>query len=831
MSTQVGVIQYLVEIDTSSMKGQLKSLDKAVNDSTDNSVNGTNKGSAGFLKMGAAIGAVAGVAQALATKGIDLITKSIGDAVSRVDTLNNANRVFQNMGFSAIDTAKTMDELKKSILGLPTPLNEAVKAVQLIASSTGDIGRSQKIFTSLNNAILGFGGTADMVTNSTIQLSQAFSNGKIDAQTWLSLMNSGLGPALSAIAKKMGITTGALKEGLSDGTYSVKQFQDALIEMNEKGGGGMASFAQIAKDSTKGIATGMANAQTAITRGVAAIIEAIGTEKISGAISKIGEAFEYVLKQVGTFIKFLQGNTGVINKMFGTDIANANSSLAELGRALMELWDVLKPVLIPALKEWGKLLGVELVIYIKFTILALKTLADVLTFVADQITLFVNDTKKAIDDGKRALDTLKRAFSDTFESIKNAVDQNIKAVKDRIDGVVSTFDKIKSAVETFAQDIPGNIKKGLKAAAQALIDYDLDTLKRWKDNLDNTVKVVKEWATKTGDNIKTGFDNFITTVTTFFTELPQKFVDGFNNTKTAITQWIDQTWTDIKLGFSNFGQTISDFFTNLPQKFTDGFNSTKDSITTWFTTLGENTKDSADAAGKNLGDNVSTGFKSIFGDNNKMKQIGEAILLGIGLILVSLVIAMVDIGTRLAAGIITGINQKQNDLENWFRSLPGKFGNWISGAIRTMYNAGSDLIQGLINGINDKIGALLGMVKKVSDSITGTIKKILGIHSPSTVFAGFGENITQGLVKGINSGMGDVQSAVSGMGVGISPVVSIPNTSALENMAIDNNQTVNVVHKVDGLVVARSTSDMRDIFSQGIELVNQQRRARGQGQI
>jgi tape measure domain-containing protein len=330
MAFNLGDVFLTFKVKTDSLKDGVKEV-KSTIDTTEKNVSKFSTRSA------AVMGAVAGTVQSVFSRATDMIANSMSAAIKRVDTLKNANRTFENMGFGIVDVKQSVDLLKQSIMGLPTPLDAAIRGVQMLASSTGDIKKSQQLYSALNNAILGFGGTAEQVDEGVIQLSQDFANGRISGQTWLSMMNSGLGPALTAIAKEIGITTGQLQEGLSDGSISVEKFQDHLIKMNKEGGGGLKSFERIAKDSTAGIGTGFQNMQTAMTRGMAKIIEAVGPENISRAIAFAGKLFELTLGFVATAITKTIAFVAAVPETLSRWFDSARDSVAGFGRVLEDI--------------------------------------------------------------------------------------------------------------------------------------------------------------------------------------------------------------------------------------------------------------------------------------------------------------------------------------------------------------------------------------------------------------------------------------------------------------------------------------------------------------
>lgn len=96
---------------------------------------------------------------------------------------------------------------------------------------------------------------------------------------------------------------------------------------------------------------------------------------------------------------------------------------------------------------------------------------------------------------------------------------------------------------------------------------------------------------------------------------------------------------------------------------------------------------------------------------------------------------------------------------------------------------GAHLIDGLINGIKNKWESLKTTVTDMGDSVGGWFKEKLGIHSPSRVFMGFGDNIAQGAAIGLQRTTPQAALAGQRMASELLPKmpVSIQGPKILEN--------------------------------------------------
>lgn len=265
-------------------------------------------------------------------KGVQAITNSLDGAISRVDTLNQFPKVMQLFGVSTDEANKSIKRIDKSVQGLPTSLNDAVAGVQDIFTVTKNLPQAEKMFKAVNDSAMVFAsGSEDASKRFIYAYKQALSAGKVQAQDF-NQMNEAIPGLMSKVAEAMGVTQSELKQGLSDGTISMDQFNDALLELDTKGTGSMKSLESSAKTSTGGIRTSLTNLKTAITRGVANSIQTMnealknnGLPDFQGMVeitkNVVNEAFKAIAKAIGIVVPIIAKVYNLFNKNKGIIIA------------------------------------------------------------------------------------------------------------------------------------------------------------------------------------------------------------------------------------------------------------------------------------------------------------------------------------------------------------------------------------------------------------------------------------------------------------------------------------------------------------------------------
>lgn len=136
------------------------------------------------------------------------------------------------------------------------------------------------------------------------------------------------------------------------------------------------------------------------------------------------------------------------------------------------------------------------------------------------------------------------------------------------------------------------------------------------------------------------------------------------------------------------------------------------------------------------------GFKSAFGINSPstvMAEQGGYIIAG------------------LKKGITDAISSVTETAKKILSAIKEAFDNF------SLFDIGKNLIQGLVNGVNNMIETAKNAVANVGNAVIDKVKNVLGIHSPSTVFAEIGGYIDQGLANGITAAVSYVTTAMQGV--------------------------------------------------------------------
>lgn len=387
--------------------------------------------------------------------------------------------------------------------------------------------------------------------------------------------------------------------------------------------------------------------------------------------------------------------------------------------------------------------------------------ADLWQGIKDSATGMWEGTKQAFSNGVDNIvsvwDGITQWFSDLWNGIKSTVTSIVQGIAD---GIMSRFGTLVYGVRnafihmsfflrtlwTNLAKIAGQIFEIMKNVILAPVLLVTSLISGgWEEAKNNMIGIwnnIQTAALEIWASIKAIFDSFLVNTQMAFlniwngikealayiwTTIQTIAIETFN----SIVAFFVETWTNIKQGavdaWEGLKTWLSETWNSIKQIAIDTWNSVKQ----FFVDLWESVKTNTINMWNGIKDGVTTAW-----ENTKNAVI------------------------NIATGLVDGANQAWENMKTGVSNAVDRVKETFD-TIRQidLLQIGKDIIDGLVKGIRSKIDDVVSAVQDVANTITGKVKDILNIHSPSRVMAELGVFTSQGLAEGMLDGSKYVEKA------------------------------------------------------------------------
>ena len=465
------------------------------------------------------------------SKGFELVSQNMDRASQRIDTMNNYPKVMELFGVSADEASESVKRIDASVQGLPTSLDQAVAGVQDLFTVTGDLGKSEDMFKAINDSAMVFAnGSTEAVDRFIYGYKQALSAGKVSAQDF-NQMNEAIPGLMSKVAESMGISYKELKDGLSDGSISIDQFNDALHKLDTDGTGSMEALSKSAHTATGGIQTSIANAKTALVRGVANIMKSVDKALepfggLTGVISKLGQIGEKVFSGLGQIIPII---IPPLLQIIQSIIPPLQGLLTQIMPVLSNIFQTLMPVAIQILNTLIPPLIQIIQSLLPPLIQIINSLLPLIKPIADLINPIVKILMAVISPLIEIMSTILPPFIGLLSTILQVILPPLTTAIKQFAGIfeIAIREMFNRARPIF--ELIGSQFNVMKNIISNLIDFIKNVFTgNWKGAWQNVVNIFKNIMSGIGNVLKTPINVIIAGINTF--------IKGLNHIK--IPKWV-----------------------------------------------------------------------------------------------------------------------------------------------------------------------------------------------------------------------------------------------------------------------------------------------------
>lgn len=415
----------------------------------------------------------------------------------------------------------------------------------------------------------------------------------------------------------------------------------------------------------------------------------------------------------------------------------------------------------------------------------------------------INKLNPALDNQAKKIDNVSISISkegDTFKSTANTTNTSLAGMNKSLDNHTDTVNKSESAVNDL-KDTYKDAGTEIDKTAGKSSSWGSDLVQNLINGIRGKLGELRTWAGHIAQTIKSHIhfskpdEGPLSDFDTYMPDMMQGLADGIKNNMGQITNMMQQLTGNMSnmlknIDWSKLGSAIT---SALVGGVKSGFNTMYSII-------------------KDLTGNMSKMISSL-----DMKKIGNDLM--------SVFTGSLKSGIQSVSSVMNSLTQS---MRNPISNIAGQARSW-----------GMDIMHGLINGIQSMIRNLTNAVSNVANVIWNYLHFSEPEEGPLKNFHTFMPDMIESMVKGIETGIPDVESALSELSSGIAGGVTLPPKVAMEagkNLAEsqptnsfdfdalssvlsgvlgsigNNNNEGDIIIQIDGSEVFRAVRNENDSF-------------------
>ena len=401
--------------------------------------------------------------------------------------------------------------------------------------------------------------------------------------------------------------------------------------------------------------------------------------------------------QVETIGSKLKGGLATAAKVGAAAVAAAGTAVVAIGKQAIEQY-----------AEYEQLVGGAELMF-----------GDAYDFVAEK-------AKNAYSTVQMSQNDYLRQVNGFATGLKTALGGNAKAAAELADKIVNAEADVVAATGA-SQEMVQNAFNGIMRSNYVMLDNLQLGITPTKEGFQEVIDKVNEWNAANGEATNYVIDNLADAQSALVDYIEMQGLQGYAANEAANT--IQGSLASMKSAYENFVAGLGDQNADIAE-------------------LSTQLLESAEVVAQNLLPVIENILSSI---GTMMQEKGPEMIEKFVSYAIEKLPQIIELGLKMVLSLVKGLANNLPKLVSSVLDMIATIIKTFVSSIPDIVSVGKQIVEGLWNGIKSMASWITNKVKNFFSGIVDSVKGILGIHSPSRVFSGIGENMALGLSDGWDS--------------------------------------------------------------------------------